>query len=588
MTKPTNKNSRLGRLKALSLSPLTSALAEAFKSGATASDKAAPSAQLTPSRVRFEALEPRVLLSADINPAQTITGSIDAPGETDQYAFHLDQGARVVFDSLTNNPDITWSLTKSQDQQVAASSFTADSVLQLEAGYYQINISAVDGHTGAYQFRLADGSTAQSLVLGGPVTGTLDTGMQSLLYQFNANAGEQFDFQAQAVTGGNANWRLIGPAGQEVVSSRSLNNDSRNVIVGQTGNYWLLVEGQSNTADTIQFGFTLNQGALTYSLVAADTKYLKAKFNSVGREDLLEVSHAQSGEVLVRQFLATENGYQAGVFAVLGSWSADNQYLLGDLNEDGRSDLVEVRRQPDGTVVANTWLAVATGFVAGATTSLGSGYGPSSKYYLADTTGDQKADLIVQSWPGNGTTRFRVWQGDGQGFVIKGSVDVTGEQANARTMIGDFNGDGRADVGYFWQNPSYDANLQYHTGLLGRTDGGWDRDDQGNSAFGVFTQNVVWLTGNADGDTRQDALRVWKDGSGNYQLTLWRHDGANLANWGTTALGAPKGERLRITNSSPLPRILPATARPPRWSMPYCRTMARVKPCSIVSVSMKR
>lgn len=47
-----------------------------------------------------EALEPKVLLSADLMPAaQQITGQIDQPGETDRYELVLTETSYLLFDS---------------------------------------------------------------------------------------------------------------------------------------------------------------------------------------------------------------------------------------------------------------------------------------------------------------------------------------------------------------------------------------------------------------------------------------------------------------------------------------------------------
>ncbi|WP_346949563.1 LEPR-XLL domain-containing protein, partial [Dyella sp.] len=62
--------------------------------------------------IRFEALEPRVLLSGDVNPAAlSINGALDAPGQQKQYQFTVQDTKRVVFDSLTNRSDLNWTLT---------------------------------------------------------------------------------------------------------------------------------------------------------------------------------------------------------------------------------------------------------------------------------------------------------------------------------------------------------------------------------------------------------------------------------------------------------------------------------------------
>jgi hypothetical protein len=63
--------------------------------------------------VRFGVLTPRVLLSGDVNPrALTIVGAIRVQGKQHSYAFTVQESRRVVFDSLTNRSDMTWTLER--------------------------------------------------------------------------------------------------------------------------------------------------------------------------------------------------------------------------------------------------------------------------------------------------------------------------------------------------------------------------------------------------------------------------------------------------------------------------------------------
>jgi hypothetical protein len=76
--------------------------------------------------IRFESIEPRVLMAADLNPAiVAINSTISAPGEIDQYNFTVASDIKVVFDSLTNDPNMNWSLSGPQGAVVDARSFTS-------------------------------------------------------------------------------------------------------------------------------------------------------------------------------------------------------------------------------------------------------------------------------------------------------------------------------------------------------------------------------------------------------------------------------------------------------------------------------
>src|SRR5262249_13183169 len=155
---------------------------------------------ITPKAIRFEPLEPRVLLSADINPAQTITGSIDVPGETDQYGFNLPQNARIVFDSVTNNSNLNWSLKGPTGTLVdgrpfnASDGTAANSVLDLTAGDYTIAVNATADAMAAYTFRLIDPLKAPDIVPGTVVNDQLNPANATNVYRLSATAGDRFYF----------------------------------------------------------------------------------------------------------------------------------------------------------------------------------------------------------------------------------------------------------------------------------------------------------------------------------------------------------------------------------------------------------
>src|SRR4051794_39740479 len=72
-------------------------------------------------RLDVETLEPRILLSADLLP---IHGSIDVPGQTNQYTFSLTDTKQIYFDSETNNGQLNWSLDGPVGNEVSHRSFT--------------------------------------------------------------------------------------------------------------------------------------------------------------------------------------------------------------------------------------------------------------------------------------------------------------------------------------------------------------------------------------------------------------------------------------------------------------------------------
>ncbi len=246
------------------LTPLVRALREVFRQAShwkPARHSHRPHRDSVPANsIRFEPLEPRVLLSADINPAQTITGSIDVPGETDQYGFTLPQNARIVFDSVTNNPNLNWSLSGPTGALVDSRPFSAsdgtaaNSVLDLTAGDYTLTVDAPADITGAYTFRLIDPLKAQEIVPGTVVSGQLDPANTTNVYRFSATTGERFYFDFKSLSGGTVNWRLLDPNGGSVFGLIPISQEGE-YTANFDGSYTLVIEGAMANTGVVSYSF---------------------------------------------------------------------------------------------------------------------------------------------------------------------------------------------------------------------------------------------------------------------------------------------------------------------------------------------
>lgn len=262
MTTPTQKQNRSKK----STIAMDSTLEKASGGPERAVEAFAAASKPARSYARFETLEPRVLLSADINPAQPISGAIDAPGETDTYAFTLTNDTKIVFDSLTNNSNITWTLTGPKGVEVASRALTgSDSVslsgsplLDLVAGEYSLTVDANNDVTGNYSFRLIDLERTQQVTPGTPVTGELGPANETDVYRFNAVAGDSVYFDRQSLVGSTVYWRLLDPYGRSVFGPTSMSNDVGPVALTVGGMYTLLVEGYVSSIGTTSYGFTID------------------------------------------------------------------------------------------------------------------------------------------------------------------------------------------------------------------------------------------------------------------------------------------------------------------------------------------
>ena len=169
-----------------------------------------------------------------------------------------------------------------------------------------------------------------------------------------------------------------------------------------------------------------------------------------------------------------------------------------------------------------------------------------SDYSLGDANGDGRADLLVHWLPGNGRTRLTLWPSDGAGLQRGISQEGDGEDLAGSTRLSlEMSGDGRSDLVMLQRHPLADPLTSDHGAWLStwipRDDGAWDVAQQG---LGIWAQQVALLAGDADGDGRDDLLRVWQDDQRELRLSVWRSQGSDFAAGETIPLGSPRqGQR---------------------------------------------
>ncbi|MDD5388106.1 MAG: Ig-like domain-containing protein [Gallionellaceae bacterium] len=241
-------------------------------------------ARPTHDKLVFETLEPRILLSGDL-PLPQLHGSLDVPGEVDCYSFTLENEVHVIFDAQTNSGLLNWSLSGPRGNEVSARAFNASDgggmsgnpVLDLLPGAYTLTVDASGDATGSYDFRLLNLDHASTISPGTAISGILEPGNETTLYQLDVSAGDHFLIDWQT-TPANARWRLIDPWGRQLVGPSPLTDFSGSLLVG--GSYTLLIEGavtasmpsdyaftvqhQGNTPPPAPLGQTLNLGETIY------------------------------------------------------------------------------------------------------------------------------------------------------------------------------------------------------------------------------------------------------------------------------------------------------------------------------------
>jgi hypothetical protein len=167
-----------------------------------------------------------------------------------------------------------------------------------------------------------------------------------------------------------------------------------------------------------------------------------ADFNGDGKLDLLvPTQNSSNGTFSLTDYLGTGNGtFTPGPVIYSGAGAPDTQILVGDLNGDGKQDIITYSTSPKPT--ATVYLGDGHGgFQQASTLDISMGQNPFGNYILpsdvalGDFNGDGKLDLAVAYYDFYAAPSVvRIYAGDGAGhFAAPQSVTVG---ANPFTLVG--------------------------------------------------------------------------------------------------------------------------------------------------------
>jgi subtilase family serine protease len=189
------------------------------------------------------------------------TGTLGVPGEQHRFTFTLAQPTDVLFDSRTNNT-MRWTLTGPTGVLVNDRSLNNsdgpnfDSFLRLPAGDHTLSLTTPGEVLGGYAFVLRTLDSGSALTLNTTVNGGLNPANATVLYQFNATAGDRMRFQQLSQTGiPSSVWRLRDPAG-DLVWGNYFNGSIQSNLLARTGTYTLQLEGHVAEPNNGTFSFS--------------------------------------------------------------------------------------------------------------------------------------------------------------------------------------------------------------------------------------------------------------------------------------------------------------------------------------------
>ncbi len=204
-------------------------------------------------------------------PGDVLTGSLNVVGAVDRWRMVLTEPAAVVFDSLTNNGNLRWSLTGPVGNDAVGFSGTdgyfasGNLIRTLPVGIYEIAVSSANSELGSYRLALRDLADATPVTFGTAVAFTLDPGNSHAAFSFDWPGGTGPVFVETNNSGGpRAYWRLIGPDGTVWTQQRADVTDFSGAL-GTPGTYHLFYDGQIETTAPTNILLTVRRPDVTQS-----------------------------------------------------------------------------------------------------------------------------------------------------------------------------------------------------------------------------------------------------------------------------------------------------------------------------------
>jgi RHS repeat-associated protein len=196
------------------------------------------------------------------------TGTLNPGSSTNLYQFTGYAGNRLYLDSQIASGNATWLLYGPGNQLIDSKPLSDDFEIVVPSnGTYYLMLRG-DGTTTAINYRIQVVPTTASptaLTLGSLVSSGISKLGEQDVYTFNSNTiGQRLYFDSRI---GNSNFtaRLLSPSGVSVWNGNTT-TDSAPIVLVETGEYRLIIDGDSDTTGAYSFQLTNLASATSLTL----------------------------------------------------------------------------------------------------------------------------------------------------------------------------------------------------------------------------------------------------------------------------------------------------------------------------------
>jgi len=268
-----------------------------------------------------------------------------------------------------------------------------------------------------------------------------------------------------------------------------------------------------------QLGFVQGFGATSVEGVNA-FGYFSGDFNGDGYSDIIQ-PWDNNGKlaVIVHDISGVNNTFKLNDQRdVNGAGSVNVGYAVGDVNGDGKADLVQCWNR-SGKMSISLFLSNGTSFVRQDDQFFGQG-SVSLGILAVDVDGDGRTD-IAQLWNDGGRMAVIIYHSEGNWFSDWGSTKQVDGVNNIGVVPADFDGDGKTDLIQNW-----DDNGRLHTIVYTSNGRGYSKKADYASPQGSGTTGFVPFDYDSDG--KADLGQTWNNG-GRANIIVYHSDGSNYS-----------------------------------------------------------
>ncbi|MEH1163819.1 N-acetylmuramoyl-L-alanine amidase [Micromonospora sp. CPCC 205539] len=258
-----------------------------------------------------------------------------------------------------------------------------------------------------------------------------------------------------AFAGTSAKWNDFFGLTGETLSSGDFNGDGRDDIVTFTHGSLADVHVALSTGSSFAGATKWHDWFAPNAEVAA-----VGDVNGDGRDDIVTFTHDTNGDVYVA--LSTGTGFGPGLkwheyFSIAGEYPA-----LGDVNGDGKDDIITFTQGP--VTASDVIVALSTGAAFGASQTWHDLFAVGAEQpRVGDINGDGKDDIVTFTCNADGDVYAAVSTGTSfVGTTVKWNDFFC--LAGEFPYLGDYNGDGRDDIIAFTKGSLNDVYVGLSTG----------------------------------------------------------------------------------------------------------------------------